>query len=110
MKWLLALAVALISSHATAQYPSKPVRIVIHFPAGGSTDLVARVLAQALTESMGQPFIVENRTGADGAIAAASVMQSPADGHTLFIATNTAMMQVPLLQKKPPYDPLTSFT
>ena len=86
------------------------MRIVIHFPAGGSTDLVARTLAQALTESMGQPFVVENRTGADGAIAAAAVMQAPPDGHTLFIATNTAMLQVPLLQKKPPYDPLTSFT
>lgn len=101
---------AIFSGIAQAQYPSKPVRIVIHFPAGGSTDLVSRVLAQALTESMGQPFVVENRTGADGAIAAAAVMQSPPDGHTLFIATNTAMMQVPLMSKKPPYDPLSSFT
>jgi tripartite-type tricarboxylate transporter receptor subunit TctC len=101
---------AIFSAVAHAQYPSKPVRVVIHFPAGGSTDLVARVLSQALTESMRQPFVVENRTGADGVIAAAAVMQSPPDGHTLFIATNTAMLQVPLLQKKPPYDPLTSFT
>ena len=107
---LLALAAALLATAALAQYPSKPVRIVIHFPAGGSTDLVSRVLAQALTESMGQPFVVENRTGADGAIAAAAVMQSPPDGHTLFVATNTAMVQVPLLQKKPPYDPLAAFT
>src|SRR6185295_182324 len=110
MTRLLILAVALFSTLAAAQYPSKPVRIVIHFPAGGSTDLVARVLAQSLTESMGQPFVVENRAGADGAIAASAVMQSPPDGHTLFLATNTAMMQVPLLQKKPPYDPLTAFT
>jgi len=100
----------LFSGIAEAQYPSKPVRVVIHFPAGGSTDLVARVLSQALGESLGQPFVVENRTGADGVIAAAAVMQSPPDGHTLFIATNTAMLQVPLLQKKPPYDPLTAFT
>jgi len=110
MTRLLILAVALFSTLAAAQYPSKPVRIVIHFPAGGSTDLVARVLAQSLTESMGQPFVVENRAGADGAIAGSAVMQSPPDGHTLFLATNTAMMQVPLLQKKPPYDPLTAFT
>jgi tripartite-type tricarboxylate transporter receptor subunit TctC len=109
MKKLL-LLLALLPSIAFAQYPSKPVRVVIHFPAGGSTDLVARVLSQALTESMGQAFVVENRTGADGAIAAAAVMQSPPDGHTLFIATNTAMMQVPLLKKNPPYDPLTAFT
>ena len=109
-KILLLLAASLLPSLVAAQYPSKPVRVVIHFPAGGSTDFVARVLSQALTESMGQAFVVENRTGADGAIAAGAVMQSPPDGHTLFIATNTAMMQVPLMQKKPPYDPLTSFT
>ena len=107
---LLALAAALLSTAALAQYPARPVRMVIHFPAGGSTDLVTRVLAQALTESMGQPFVVENRTGADGAIAAAAVMQAPPDGHTLFVATNTAMLQVPLLQKKPPYDPVSAFT
>jgi len=109
-KILLLIALAILPTLASGQYPSKPVRVVIHFPAGGSTDLVARVLSQALSESMGQPFVVENRTGADGAIAAAAVMQSPPDGHTLFIATNTAMLQVPLLQKKPPYDPLTAFT
>jgi tripartite-type tricarboxylate transporter receptor subunit TctC len=111
MKKILLLCIAsLLPALAGAQYPSKPVRVVIHFPAGGSTDLVARVLSQALTESMGQAFVVENRTGADGAIAASAVMQSPPDGHTLFIATNTAMMQVPLLKKNPPYDPLASFT
>jgi tripartite-type tricarboxylate transporter receptor subunit TctC len=109
MRYFIFLFV-LFSGIAEAQYPSKPVRVVIHFPAGGSTDLVARVLSQALSESMGQAFVVENRTGADGAIAASAVMQSPPDGHTLFIATNTAMMQVPLLKKNPPYDPLTSFT
>ena len=109
-KILFLFVIAIFPTLAIAQYPSKPVRVVIHFPAGGSTDLVARVLSQALTESMGQPFVVENRAGADGAIAASAVMQSPPDGHTLFIATNTAMMQVPLLQKKPPYDPLTAFT
>jgi tripartite-type tricarboxylate transporter receptor subunit TctC len=107
---LVALAAALVSTTVLAQYPSKPVRLVIPFPAGGSTDIVARTLAQALTESMGQPFVVENRTGADGVIAATAVMQSAPDGHTLFVATNTAMLQVPLLQKKPPYDPFTAFT
>lgn len=108
--WCYAIAAMLFSAAALAQYPAKPVRIVIHFPAGGSTDLVARTLAQGLGESLGQPFVVENRTGADGAIAAAQVLQAPADGYTLFLATNTAMMQVPLMQKNPPYDPLTAFT
>jgi len=110
LKFLLAILLAFASSAFAQQYPTKPVRIVIHFPAGGSTDVVTRVLAQALTESMGQPFVVENKLGADGAIAAAQVMQSAPDGYTLFLATNTPMMQVPLLKKEPPYDPVTAFT
>jgi len=104
------LILALVCNVAWAQYPAKPVRLIIPFPAGGSTDFLARTLGQALGESMGQPFVVENRTGADGLIAATAVMQAPADGHTLFIATNTAMMHIPLLKKTPPYDPLTAFT
>src|SRR3954453_19516528 len=110
MKKILLLALLLSAFHASAQYPTKPIRMVIHFPVGGSTDLVARVLAQAMGESLGQPVIVENKLGADGAIAAAQVIQSPPDGHTLFLATNTPMMQVPLLQKTPPYDPVAAFT
>lgn len=110
MKKILLLALLLSAFQAGAQYPTRPIRMVIHFPVGGSTDLVARVLAQSMSESLGQPVIVENKLGADGAIAAAQVIQSPPDGHTLFLATNTPMMQVPLLQKSPPYDPLTAFT
>src|SRR5205814_3178730 len=110
LRLTIVLVLALLSTPSFAQYPSKPVRLVIHFPAGGSTDLVARTLAQALSESMGQPFVVENKLGADGAIAADTVMKSPPDGHTLFMATNTAMMQVPLLKKEPPYDPVAAFT
>jgi len=109
-KLILFLAGAFFAASAAAQYPTKPVRIIIHFPAGGSPDLVARTLAQGLTDSLGQPVIVENKPGADGAIAAAQVAQAAPDGHTLFMATNTAMMQVPLLQKNPPYDPVTAFT
>src|ERR1041384_5828192 len=72
-----AFLLALFSGVALSQYPTKPVRVVLHFPAGGSTDVVTRILANALGEAMGQPFIVENKLGADGAIAAAQVMQSP---------------------------------
>jgi tripartite-type tricarboxylate transporter receptor subunit TctC len=104
--WLLLC----VTFNAAAQYPAKPIRMVIHFPVGGSTDLVARVLAQSMSESLGQPVIVENKLGADGAIAAAQVIQSAPDGHTVFLATNTPMMQVPLLQKSPPYDPVGAFT
>jgi tripartite-type tricarboxylate transporter receptor subunit TctC len=96
---------------ANAQtWPNKPVRIVLQFPPGGSTDVVARILAQSMTTALGQPVVVENKPGADGAIAAEYVMRSDPDGYTFFLASNTPMMQVPLLRKKPPYDPVKNFT
>ena len=107
----LAFFLALSASLAGAQtWPAKPIRIVLQFPPGGSTDLVARILGQALSQSLGQPVLVENKPGADGAIAAESVMRADPDGYTYFLASNTAMMQVPLMRKNPPYDPLKNFT
>lgn len=107
----LALATAaLMPAAALAQaWPSKPVRLVLQFPPGGSTDAVARILAQPLSAALGQQVLVENRPGADGAIAGDHVARAEPDGHTFFLASNTPMMQVPLLRKNPPYDPLKSF-
>lgn len=102
------LALPAIASAQT--WPTKNIRIVLQFSPGGATDVVARILAQHLTTSLGQTVIVENKPGADGQIAAEFVMRSEPDGHTFFMASNTPMMQVPLLKKNPPYDPLTSFT
>ena len=108
---LAALLLALALPQAFAQgWPSKPIRIVLQFPPGGSTDVVARVLAQSMSQSLGQPVVVENKPGADGAIAAEQVMRSEPDGTTYFLASNTPMMQVPLLRKNPPYDPVRNFT
>jgi tripartite-type tricarboxylate transporter receptor subunit TctC len=95
---------------AQSNWPTKPIRLVLQFPPGGYTDAVARILAQVLTQTLGQPVLVENRPGADGAIAGELVVRSEPDGHTYFLASNTPMMQVPLLKKNPPYDPIKQFT
>jgi len=115
MKRLLSALCLLLAATTTlpawAQaWPSKPIKIVLQFPPGGSTDSVARILAQSLQASLGQPVLVENRPGADGAIAGDHVARSEPDGHTFFLASNTPMMQVPLLKKNPPYDSVRSFT
>ena len=107
---LTASAFCLPTSAGAQAWPTKNIRIVLQFPPGGSTDVVARILAQALTAKLGQTVIVENKPGADGAIAAEFVLRSEPDGHTYFLASNTPMMQVPLLKKNPPYDPVSSFT
>jgi tripartite-type tricarboxylate transporter receptor subunit TctC len=100
----------LVFTAQAQQWPTKPIKIVLQFPPGGSTDVVARILSQHMTKSLGQPVLVENKPGADGAIAGDYVVRSEADGHTFFLASNTPMMQVPLLKLNPPYDPIKSFT
>lgn len=105
-----ALACVLTANFASAQtWPSKPIRIVLQFPPGGATDLVARILAQHLTTSLGQTVVVENKPGADGLIAAEYVIRAEPDGHTFFMATNTPMMQIPLLKKIRPMIRLLAF-
>ena len=85
------------------------VRIVMPFPPGAAADSVARTLAPHLSRALGQTVVVDNRTGADGAIAAEHAARSPADGQTLLFAGNTQMLGVPTLRKTPPYDPIHDF-
>lgn len=91
---------------ASAQaYPTKPVTIVVPFAPGGATDVTARKVAQLLSTRLGQPFIVENRSGASGLIGMRSVARAPADGYTLAWAVNTSTTVAPYLVKNPGYDP-----
>ena len=101
---------ALAALPAAAQYPSKPIRIIVPFPSGSATDTVARILAAPLSQALGQPVIVEDKPGADGAIAGELVAKSAPDGYTLLMATNSPLAAVPLLRKNPPYDPVAEFT
>ena len=111
MKILPALVLALAAAGVSAQpYPSKPIRFIVGFPPGGSADPTTRIMGQALSEQLGQPFLVENRPGADSAIAAQQVAALPADGYTLMFASNSAMTAAVALRKQPLYDPLVDFT
>ena len=109
---LIALGLALASSApAFAQgYPARPVRMVVPFPAGSATDLAARVMAQQLQSALGQSFVVDNKPGAGGSIAATEVIRAAADGHTLLFSSNSAVASNVALLKNIPYDPLKDFT
>jgi tripartite-type tricarboxylate transporter receptor subunit TctC len=107
-KTLLGLAVAVAATVAFA-YPEKPVTIVVPFPPGGSTDNIARVLAQKLSEKMGQSFVVDNKAGATGTIGAAFVKRAPADGYTLFVSSLGPFVIAPHLIKGVQYDALKDF-
>ena len=106
----LALVLAAAAGAAVAQYPVKPIRLIVGFPPGGSADPTTRIMGAALAEQMGQPVVVENRPGADSAIAAEQVSRLPADGYTLMFASNSAMTAAVALRKQAPYDPLADFT
>lgn len=106
-----AIALALVSGHALAQaYPSKPVKIVIGFGPGSGTDIVARMIAEEFQKTFGQPFIVENKPGAQARIAANQVKSAPPDGYTLLLTSNTTHSVNPHLYKKLDYDPIADFT
>ena len=108
-----ALAAVFSLSHAEAQaqaYPSKPIRFVIPFGAGSATDALARIAGQELEQTLGQPIIVVQKPGADGALAATEVKRAAPDGYTFMFGTNSPLAVVPNMQKEPPYNVLTDFT
>src|SRR2546426_10630723 len=107
---IVALLAASVSTGALAQtFPAKPVRVVVAFPAGGGTDIVARLLAPKLTDLWGQQVIVDNRAGASGVIGTEFAARSAPDGHTLFLGTLGNLAVNPHLIAKMPVDPLRDF-
>ena len=106
----LSLAFACAGVLSQDNYPSKPVRIMVSFAAGGPTDQVARIMSAKLTDLLGQTFIVENRTGAGGNLGAADVAKAAPDGYTLLMATVSTHAINPGLYRKMPYDPVQDFS
>ena len=106
---MLASANALAQNLDAAAYPNRPVRIIVPFPAGGPTDILARVVAQRLSEVWGQGVVIENQPGPYTAIAAARVAKMPPDGYTLFAVMDVTMVLNPVTNKTLSYDPLKDF-
>ena len=106
----LALAAAATCVIAQDAYPNRPVKIVIGFGPGSGTDIMARMLGEELRQTLGQPFVVDNRPGAAAQIAAGAVAKAAPDGYTLFFTSNSSHSVNPHIFKKLPYDPIADFT
>src|SRR5215468_7416132 len=107
---VLLLAALLLPANAVAQpYPTKPIRLVVGYSAGGGNDLIARIVAAKLQDKLGQPVVVDNKPGAQSIVAAEIVAKAPPDGHTLLIAPSGPMTINPAVYSKLPYDPLRDF-
>ena len=107
----LTLGTALLAAaaHAQTAWPTKQIRILVGYAAGGSTDVTARLIGQALSERLGQPVIIENRPGAGGNLAAEATAKADPDGYTLLMATSTTIATNPSLYKSLPFDVQTDF-
>src|SRR5713101_8178377 len=105
-RFLTALGFALATTAWAQPYPSKPIRIIVPFVPGGNVDITARTIAPALGEALGQPIVIENRTGAAGMVGAQALVAAPADGYTLMMGSNSSLAVAPNLYPNWPYDPL----
>ncbi|HVR53524.1 MAG TPA: tripartite tricarboxylate transporter substrate binding protein [Pseudorhodoferax sp.] len=109
LQWMSASAAA-AALPARAEWPDKPVRIIVTFPPGGSSDVLARLMAEQLAKKLGQPVVVDNRPGAGGTIGGAWVAGAAPDGYTLMLSNTTPIALGPFTLDKQPYDPVAAFT
>src|SRR6266508_1943700 len=113
--WIaLAILGAVVTGTAPAQerpeaFPSRPIKIVVPFPAGGPSDVLARMIGQKMTEDWGQPVVIENRVGANTVLGAQQVAKSAPDGYTLLMAIDSTLTMNQYLYRTPPYDPFNDF-
>jgi len=101
---------AALALPALAAYPDKTIKIIVTFAAGGASDIVARVVGEAMSKKLGQPVIVDNKPGAGGSVGGLLVAQAPADGYTLMLSNSTPSAIGPFALEKQPYDPVADFT
>ncbi len=107
---VLAATTAAWALPARAAWPDKPIKMVVTFPPGGASDIVARVMSEQLSIKLGQPMVVDNRPGAGGSVGGSFVAQSPADGYVLMLSNSTPVSIGPFALDKQPYDPVEAFT
>ncbi len=105
----IVLGIAVVASANAQNWPAKVVTVIVPFPAGGSTDSIARAITPYLAAKLGQTFVVENKPGATGTIGATQVKRAPADGHTIMVTSLGPLVIAPHLIKNVPYDPLRDF-
>lgn len=111
---LLALVCAICqtpraNAETSVAWPARPLSLVVPFPAGGTTDTIARLLSKNLSRQLGQSVVVENKSGASGTLGAAQVLRAPADGYSLLLGTPAEQINAPLMMSRPPYDPARDF-
>jgi tripartite-type tricarboxylate transporter receptor subunit TctC len=107
---LVGAGVLTLSNLALAAYPEKPIKLIVTFGAGGASDIIARMIAEPLSQKLGQPVVVDNKPGAGGSVGGLATVQAAPNGYTLMMANSTPLSIGPFALEKQPYDPVTQFT